>query len=55
MNDSKKTTQPKQTVADGVFELSSLLDELNRRYKVVETPTKEDVEKEQSNETASRD
>lgn len=52
MNNSRKTIQLKQTVADGVFELGSLLDELNRRHKVVETPTKEDAEKEQSDETA---
>lgn len=52
MNASKKTTQTEQAVTDGLFELSSLLDELNRHYKVVEIPSKEDEKKEQSNEVA---
>lgn len=55
MNKSTKTARQKQTATDGMFELGSLLDELNRRYKLVETPTKEDEEKEQSNETTQRD
>lgn len=50
MNESKKTIQIEQAVTDGLFELGSLLDELNRHYKVVRTPTKEDEKKEQSNE-----
>lgn len=50
MNESKKTIQIEQVVADGLFKLGSLLDELNRRYKVVGTPTKEDEKKRQSNE-----
>lgn len=52
MNKSTKQIQNGQAVTNGLFELGSLLDELNRRYKIVETPTKEDEEKEQSNETA---
>lgn len=52
MNKSTKTAQQKQTATDGMFELGSLLDELNRHYKIVETPTKEDEEKERSNEIA---
>lgn len=52
MNASKKTIQPEQAVTDGLFKLGSLLDELNRHYKVVGTPTKEDGKKEQSNEVA---
>lgn len=52
MNESKKTIQPEQSAPDGMFGLISIFDELNRRYKVIQTPTKEDCEKEQSNEAA---
>lgn len=52
MNASKKTIQPEQAVTDGLFKLGSLLDELNRHYKVVGTPTKDDGKKEQSHEVA---
>lgn len=52
MNESKKTNQAEQDITDGAFGLVSILDELNRRYKVVKTPTKEDEKKEQGDEAA---
>lgn len=52
MNESKKTNQTEQAITDGAFGLVSILDELNRRYKVVKTPTKEDEKKEQGDEAA---
>lgn len=52
MNESKKTIQIEQAVTDGLFKLGSILDELNRRYKVIKTPTKEDEKKEQGGKVA---
>ncbi len=52
MNASKKTTRSRKTRLDGMFELGSLLDTLNRHYKIVDTPTKEDEKREQGDEVA---
>ena len=52
MSESKKTNSEQTVATNDLFELTSLFDELNRRYKVVNTPKKEDEDKEQSNENA---
>lgn len=52
MSESEKTNLERTVAADDLFELASLFDELNRQYKVVNTPKKEDENKEQSNENA---
>lgn len=52
MSESKKTNLERTVATDDLFELASLFDELNRQYKVVNTPKKEDENKEQSNENA---
>lgn len=46
MNESKNTIQIEQPVTDDMFRLISILDELNRRYKVIKTPAKADEGKE---------
>lgn len=45
MGESKKTNSEQQVAIGDLFELTSLFDELNRRYKVVETPKKVDEQK----------
>lgn len=52
MSESKKTNSERTVATNDLFELTSLFDELNRRYKVVNTPKREDEGKEQSNENA---
>ena len=52
MSESNKTNSENTVATHDLFELTSLFDELNRRYKVVNTPKKEDEDKEQSNENA---
>ena len=50
MSESKKTNSEQQVAISDLFELTSLFDELNRRYKVVETPKKVDERKEDEDE-----
>ena len=50
MSESKKTNSEQQVAISDLFGLTSLFDELNRRYKVVETPKKVDERKEDEDE-----
>ena len=47
---SESTNSEQQVAISDLFELTSLFDELNRRYKVVETPKKVDERKEDEDE-----
>lgn len=50
MSESKNADLEQQVVTNDLFELTSLLDGLNRRYKVVEMPKKVDGRKEDEDE-----
>lgn len=50
MNTKSKTSPEQQVAINDLFDLVSLFDDLNRRYKVVETP-KKTGKKERKDET----